>query len=143
MINIHFNYLDRHYLGHLKDNFNSNDLQQLVSCYFKNPSDYRFIISGKELDLFNNQSFARCQLLFNNGVSILVLRRIRGGGFVEIQTLMNIILHDLETAVQQIPTTDNEERPCEVCRDNTNCMKLCCNRICKVCFGNYFAQFVN
>jgi hypothetical protein len=140
MINIHFNYLDRHYIGQLKENFNLNDLQQLVNCYFKNPSDYRFVISGKELDLFNTQSFARCQSLFRNGVSILVLKRIRGGGFVEIQILTNIILQDLEKALEQIPTTINEERPCEVCRDNTNCMKLCCNRICKVCFGDYFAH---
>ncbi|CAF0848746.1 unnamed protein product [Adineta steineri] len=116
MINVDFNYLKRHHLGQLKDGFSLNDLLQLVSLYFKNPSDYRFIISGKELDLFNTQSFIRCQSLFGNSISILVLRRIRGGGFVEIQILTNIILYDLEKALEQIPTRNNEERPCQTFR---------------------------
>ncbi|CAF3857038.1 unnamed protein product, partial [Rotaria sp. Silwood1] len=140
MINIHFNYVGRNYLAQLQQNFNLNDLQQLITCYFKNPFRYRFIISGKELDLLNSESFARYQSLFRNGINILVLERIRGGGYVEIEILTNIILHDLEQALQRISTTNNAERPCEICRENENSMKLCCNRICKVCFGNYFSH---
>ncbi len=140
MINIHFTYAGQNFLAQLQENFNLKDLQQLITSYFKNPSHYRFVISGKELDLFKVASLARCQSLIHNGANILVLERIPGGGYVEMQILTNIILHDLEQALQQIPTTHNPERPCQVCRENENSMKLCCNRICKVCFGNYFAH---
>ncbi|CAF3745546.1 unnamed protein product [Rotaria socialis] len=139
MINIHFNNRNRNYLAHLPQNFNMNDLQQLIIRYFKNPFRHRFVISGKELGLLNNESFAHYQSLFHNGVNILVLERMLGGGYVEIEILTNIILYDLEQALQQIVTINDPDRPCQVCRESTHTMKLCCNRICKVCFGNYFA----
>ena len=140
MINILFSYVGQNYLGQLQEIFNLNDLRQLISCYFTNPFNYRFVISGKELDLFTSASFIRYQSLFRNGVNILVLERIPGGGYVEIEILTNIILHDLEQALEQVPTTHDSERPCQVCCENENSMKLCCNRICKGCFGNYFAH---
>ena len=140
MINIHFNYHRQNYLTQLKSNFNFIDLHQLIRSYFPNPFRYRFVISGKELDLSNETSFARCRSSFHNGVTIIVLERIPGGGFVEIEVLINIIVHDLERAVQQIPTTNNPERVCTACRDNDTTMKLCCDRICKVCFPNYFVN---
>ncbi|CAF0891579.1 unnamed protein product [Adineta ricciae] len=140
MINICFHYLDQHFLGQLDEIFDFHDFHQLVLQHFNNPFDYRFTLANKELDLFSRQSFARYQSLLTNGIFILVLKRMSGGGFLEISVLTDIILQDLERAVQQIPTNNNEERPCQVCRENTSCMKLCCNRICKVCFGDYFAH---
>ena len=140
MINIQLNYLGRNYLTQLNENFNLNDLRRLITSQFKYPLHYRFVISGKELDLSSETSFTHCRSSFHNGVTIIVLQRILGGGFVEIEVLTNIILQDLEHALQQIPTINDPDRPCLICCDNENTMKLCCGRICKNCFGNYFAH---
>ncbi|CAF1458061.1 unnamed protein product, partial [Rotaria sordida] len=113
MINIHFTNHNRNYLAQLPQSFNLNDLQRLIIRYFKNPFRYRFVTAGKELDLFNNESFVHYQSLFHNGANILVLERMRGGGYVEIEILTNIILSDLEQALQQIATINDLERPCQ------------------------------
>jgi hypothetical protein len=125
------------FVGQLKHGFDYTDFISLVQCRLGMIDFYRFIVCGKELAVHNRAVFDQQKYLFQNGMNIFVLKRLVGG-YVEMSVLRGIIINDLEQELQKIPTTNAGERLCEVCCDNPNFVRLCCNRICKCCFSNYF-----
>lgn len=127
------------FIAQLKHGFTYTDFLFLIHQRFGTNTNYRFVLSGKELALQSHSAFTKQKYLIRNGVNIFVLDRIKGG-FVEITILKGIIIDDLEEELRTIKTTNDGEYVCEICRDNSNTFRLCCNRVCKSCFGDYFER---
>ncbi|CAF2070578.1 unnamed protein product [Rotaria magnacalcarata] len=104
--------------------------------------DYRFIIASKQLDLLDSRKFDMQKRLIQNGVTIFVLQRMKGGSskqdtqsYMEISTLIDRIQQQLPKVLEKSMTT---MAICVACQETKRCTQLCCWPICANCFITYY-----
>ncbi|CAF1142318.1 unnamed protein product [Didymodactylos carnosus] len=121
----------------LKDDFTLTDFKALIADKIQPDAieHYRFIANNKDLCLDNETEFDKRKQLIKNGVTIFLLRRMQGGGYIEMSILIDIVINELSQELLKLPKQLDD---CIICLDNKSCMKLCCNKICMECFTNYF-----
>ncbi|CAF4018623.1 unnamed protein product [Rotaria sp. Silwood1] len=140
VINVSFmNIVGKTIQTQLPDDFSIENFRNLISSKI-DPSaiqHYRFIANNKELCLDNDEDFAKRKHLIKNGVTIFLLRRMHGGGFVESAVLIDIVIDELPNELRKIQTNINEYI---ICLEEKPCLTLCCGVICLTCFSNYIKQ---
>jgi len=123
----------------LPDNFTFDDFKQVVIDKIDPAAveHYRFIANNKDLCLDNKDEFVKRKNLIKNGVTIFLLRRMNGGGYVEAAILIDIIMQELP---KELPKLRMHPAECVVCLDEKPCMNICCSVICATCFPRYFTE---
>ncbi|CAF1059602.1 unnamed protein product, partial [Adineta ricciae] len=104
--------------------------------------DYRFIIESKQLDLFDSSRFNMQKSLIQNGVTIFVLQRMKGGSrsqntqsYMEVAKIIDEIKQYLP---QELERSMHRNAICVACQETKKCAQLCCWPICAECFITYY-----
>ena len=104
--------------------------------------DHRFIIASKQLDLLDSSKFDMQKNLIQNGVTIFVLQRMKGGSsnqdtqsYMEITKLIDRVRHQLP---QELERSMKTKAICVGCQETRKCTQLCCWPICAKCFITYY-----
>jgi hypothetical protein len=104
--------------------------------------EYRFIISSKQLDLVNSIRFDMQKHLIQNGVTIFVLQRMKGGSSIQdTQSCMevsNLIGRIQRKLPQELEKSMRTNAICVACQETKKCTQLCCWPICSGCFITYY-----
>lgn len=138
VLNISFiNMVGKTIQGQLPNDFSIDHFKKLVAEKIDTAAieHYRFVANNKDLCLEDEAEFSKRKHLIKNGVTIFLLRRMHGGGNVEVAVLVDIINQELPGELPKLSKTSAE---CVVCLDDKQCLKLCCTTICLTCFPSYF-----
>ncbi|CAF1212791.1 unnamed protein product, partial [Rotaria sordida] len=80
----------------LGNRYISEDSEVPLAAAAFGPTDgYRFVIDGTQLDLEHEDKFNEQKSKITDDKTIFVLGRLRGGGFIDIATFIDIIYADL------------------------------------------------
>jgi hypothetical protein len=140
VLNVAFtNFVGKTIQTQLPDNFTFDDFKNIVLEKIDRDAveHYRFVANNKDLCLENEDEFAKRKHLIKNGTTIFLLRRMRGGGYVEAAILIDIIIQELPNELTKL---EKSSKKCVTCLDDKPCMKICCSFICSDadCFPLYF-----
>ncbi|CAF1415034.1 unnamed protein product [Adineta steineri] len=119
----------------IKHDFDLNEFKKAAATAFEPIDGYRFVIDGTQLDLEHEDKFNEQKSKITDDKTIFVLARLRGGGFLDISTFIDIIYIDLPNELKKIKRTKYQ---CAICCLDNQCIKLCCSLICEECFTCYF-----
>ena len=119
----------------IKDGFTMSDFKKIAEENFSPIENYRFYVENSLLDLQNEVEFNKHKSKIVDDKTIFVLGRLRGGGYLDISTFIDIILVDLPDVLRKLPKTN---RQCIICHENKPCFNVCHGRICDSCFTKYF-----
>ena len=123
----------------LSDSFTFDEFKRVVCDKIDRDAveHYRFVANNKDLCLENKDEFNKRKHLIKNGTTVFLLRRMNGGGYVEVAILIDIIIQELP---KELPKARTNMAECVVCLDEKPCVKICCNFICLACFPRYFKE---
>lgn len=119
----------------IADNFDLNEFKRVAGDAFSPVDNYRFVIDGVQLDLEHEDIFNGQKSKITDDKTIFVLYRLRGGGFLDEATFIDIIYAELPNELKKIRRTKNQ---CCICTENNQCIRLCCSLICETCFTTFF-----
>lgn len=119
----------------LKENFDLVDFKKVAEENFNPVENYRFYMENNLLDLNNEAEFNKHKSKIVDDKTIFVLGRLRGGGFLDTATFVDIILIDLPDVLKKVRKT---QKQCVVCCLNKPCFKVCHAMECEDCFTQYF-----
>ncbi len=125
----------RSYTIMLSDKFDYKEFIKVLSEQLGSLDGYRFILDGAQLNVDNDEIFNKQKENIDDDKTIFVLDRLRGGGYLDTATLIDIILADLPGELQKIRKTRYQ---CSICMDNKQCIKVCHGMLCEQCLTNYF-----
>lgn len=119
----------------IKENFDLDEFKKVATEAFGPVTGFRFVVDGTQLDLENKDKFNEQKSMITDDKTIFLLARLRGGGFLDIATFIDIIYADLPTELAKLKKTKYQ---CAICCLNNQCFKLHCAMICEECFTSYF-----
>ena len=119
----------------LNDNFNLAEFKAVIIREFGPMDSYRFFVDSIQLDLNNESRFNEQKSHITDDKTIFVLGRLRGGGYLDTGTFIDIIIVDLPDVLKKIKKTNYQ---CAICYNNKPCNKICHAMVCDECFTSYF-----
>ncbi|CAF1318393.1 unnamed protein product [Didymodactylos carnosus] len=124
----------------LPDSFTLDEFTKMLSEKLGDIEGHRFVMDGKQLRLNDEQTFNQQKEQITNGKVIFVLDRLPGGTDTVvnepyISKSIDLIMSALPFELLSMFKTDGI---CTACRDNTQCLTLCCTQVCEDCFPKYF-----
>jgi hypothetical protein len=127
----------------IKSNPSLTEFRKVIQTHVNEDVDeYRFIIDSKQLDLKDSRRFDTQKHLIQNGTTIFVLQRMKGGSgnqdtqsYMEIATLIDRVKEKLP---QELNNSMKTNALCVACQETKKCTQLCCWPICASCFITYY-----
>ena len=136
MLNITLqNNAGKSYTVMLNDNFDYKEFIKVLTDQLGSLDGYRFILDGVQLNVTDETTFNTQKQNIEDDKTIFVLDRLRGGGYLDTSTLIDIILSDLPNELSKIRKTKYQ---CSICMDNKPCLRICHGMLCDQCLTEYF-----
>ena len=127
---------EKRYIGHLPSDFTRLHLIEAVP-ELGDLTKYRLLIKDQVLCLDNDAIFNQQKHLIQPLTTITLLNQAKGGTFIEISLLKNIILEDLTKEWTKINLTS---ATCDICMCPEKCATIHHTYICIDCFPNYLKE---
>lgn len=103
-------------------------------------SQFRFVISSKQIDFTDDQTFERTRHLLTDNCNIFILMRMLGG--LEPGALYDIVVMEANNVLNSVPKETHE---CVICGEDELCVFICCAWVCPEQvlhnFKNYDARY--